>query len=302
MTTRGFKWKSQNSSIEIFEYFTTQATKLSSTMKGYKSSEKVLDSSSSDDEERIHSPTLLRRSLSPASSSLRSSPSPSPSSSPFSGSSSNSSSRSPSPDLSSYQYQPPSSHTLSTSKEKSALPALRSNDELFLLRIPRGIALDNAQFNFRKRKVRIGEEEWKLLDEETGSVKLIQPQENSEKFEFGMRSRSMLADLGAVSFSMGLNVVRDVQIPTLNGGQVQEETVPQVEKKRKRDKEDTDHEKRRKHGEEKHKEKKKKQREKDKSETKDKARDKDKESHKEKHHKSGKDGKHKSEKHKHKHS
>jgi hypothetical protein len=271
-------------------------------MKGYKSSEKVLDSSSSDDEEIVHSPTLLRRSLSPASSSLRSSLSPSPTSSPLvSGSSSNASSRSPSPDLSSYEYQPPSSHILSTSKEKSVLPTLRHNDELFLLRIPKGIALDPVEFNFRKRKVRIGEEEWKLLDEETGGVKLIQPQENSEKFEFRMRFCSILADLGAVQFSMGLNVVRDVQIPNINGEQIQEEPVQQVEKKRKRDKEDTDHEKRRKHGEEKYKEKKEKQRDNDKSE-KDKARDKDKKSHKEKHHKSDKEGKHKSEKHKHRHS
>jgi hypothetical protein len=173
---------------------------------------------------------------------------------------------------------------------------------LFLLRIPKGIAFGNAQFNFRKRKVRIGEEEWKLLDEETGGVKVIQPQENSEKFDFGMQFCSLLADLGAVQFSMGLNVVRDVQIPNLNGGQVQEENVQQVEKKRKRDKEGTDHEKRRKHGEEKHKEKKEKQRDKDKGEAKDKPRDKDKKSHKEKHHKSDKDGKHKSPKHKHGHS
>jgi hypothetical protein len=276
---------------------------MSSNMKGYKSFEKVVDSSSSDDEVTAPSPTLLRRSVSPASSSLRSSLSPSPSSSPLvSGSSSNSSSRSPSPDPSSYQYQPPSSHSLSTSKEKSALPALRQNDELFLLRIPKGIDFGNAQFNFRKRKVRIGEEEWKLLDEETGGVKVIQPQENSEKFEFGMRFRLVVTDLGAVQLSMGLNVVRDVQISNINGGQVQEDNVQPVEKKRKRDKEGTDHEKRRKHGEEKHKEKKEKQRDKDKSEDKDKLRDKDKKSHKEKHHKGDKDGKHKSPKHKHRHS
>jgi hypothetical protein len=269
---------------------------MSSNMKGYKSFEKVVDSSSSDDEVTAPSPTLLRRSLSPASSSVRSSPSPS--SSPLvSGSSSNSSSRSPSPDPTAYQYQPPSSHTLSTSKENSALPALRQNEELLLLRIPKGIDLENVQFNFRKRKVRIGEEEWKLLDEETGSVKVIQPQENSEKFEFGMQFCLVLVDLGAVQFSMGLNVVRDVQIPTLNGGQVQEENVQPVEKKRKRDKEGTDHDKRRKHGGEKHKEKE-KQRDKDKDEANDKPRDKAKKSHKEKSHKSDKDGKHKSPKRK----
>jgi hypothetical protein len=42
------------------------------------------------------------------------------------------------------------------------------------------------QFNFRKRKVRIGEEDWKLLDLDTNDVRIIQPKENSERFEFGM--------------------------------------------------------------------------------------------------------------------
>ena len=66
------------------------------------------------------------------------------------------------------------------------LPALKLNDELFLLRLPRSVILKDVQFNFEEGKVRIGEEEWKLLDEPTGDIRIIQAQENSDKFEFGM--------------------------------------------------------------------------------------------------------------------
>jgi hypothetical protein len=75
---------------------------------------------------------------------------------------------------------------LSTSKEKSVFPALRTGDELVLIRMPKGIALSEVKVNVRKRKVRIGEEEWKILEQETGDVRLIQPCENNEKYEFGM--------------------------------------------------------------------------------------------------------------------
>jgi hypothetical protein len=46
--------------------------------------------------------------------------------------------------------------------------------------------MKDIQFNFRKRKARIGDEEWKLLDENTGDIRIIQPVDNSEKFEFSM--------------------------------------------------------------------------------------------------------------------
>src|SRR5271170_4272869 len=131
--------------------------------RGYKSSERVLDSSS--DEESLPSPTRIldapnRGNKSPSPSSIHSS-SPAPSNS----SSSKSATPEPSTEHSSYQYTPPTSYELSTSKYKSALPAPRTNDKLFLMRIPRGVNLHDVKFNFRKRKVRIGEEEWNLQDE-----------------------------------------------------------------------------------------------------------------------------------------
>ena len=146
----------------------------------YKSSERV-EFSSSDDE----SPALihLERSLSPVSSvSSSSSGTSSLVSSP------QSSIRTPSPDLSSYHYIPPASYELSTSKERSIFPDLGTNDELVLLRIPKGVSLkDDMRLNFRKRKVRIGEDEWKLLEEKvTGDIRMIQPVENSDNFEFSI--------------------------------------------------------------------------------------------------------------------
>lgn len=44
------------------------------------------------------------------------------------------------------------------------------------------------QFNLRKRKVRIGEEEWKLVDGVTGDISVIQPVEDSDNYEFGIAS------------------------------------------------------------------------------------------------------------------
>lgn len=155
---------------------------MSSKQRGYKSTEKVADSSS--DEESVHS---LRDPDDSASAPSRS-PSPSDSddvSSPPS-SPSISQARTPSPDPDSYQYTPPTTHQLSTSKDTSAMPNMRTGDELFLLRIPRGVPLNHVQFNFRKRKVRIGEEEWKLVDNVTGNVQILQPVENSDKYEFGV--------------------------------------------------------------------------------------------------------------------
>jgi len=43
-----------------------------------------------------------------------------------------------------------------------------------------------VHFNFRKKKVRIGEEEWKLVDGLTGDIKVIQPVEDSDQYEFGI--------------------------------------------------------------------------------------------------------------------
>jgi hypothetical protein len=43
-----------------------------------------------------------------------------------------------------------------------------------------------VQFNLKKRKVRIGEEEWKLVDGVTGDINVIQPVEDSENYEFGI--------------------------------------------------------------------------------------------------------------------
>ena len=57
---------------------------------------------------------------------------------------------------------------------------------MFLLRLPKGVDLNGMQFNMRKRKIMIGDEEWKLMNEEADDVNIIQPVENSERFEFGM--------------------------------------------------------------------------------------------------------------------
>jgi len=155
---------------------------MSSKRLGYKSAEKVADSSSDEEsaqslrdaEDSVSAPS---RSPSPSDSDDGSSPPSLPSNSPA---------RTPSPNPDAYQYSPPTTHELSTSKDKSALPNLRTGDQLFLLRIPRGVALNHAQFNFRKRKVRFGEEEWKLVDTLTGEVMVIQPVEDSDKYELGM--------------------------------------------------------------------------------------------------------------------
>lgn len=88
----------------------------------------------------------------------------------------------------SYRYSPPNDYHISNSKEKSALPKLRSEEELFLLRVPPGVQLKNLQFNFRKKKVRIDNEDWNLLEEETGDIRILRPVDNSEKFEFGSSS------------------------------------------------------------------------------------------------------------------
>jgi hypothetical protein len=262
----------------------------------YKSSEKVEVSSSED--ESLASPTLIERSPSPSSS--VSSASSGPTSSALL-SSSNSPTRTPTPDPSSYHYIPPITHELSTSKEKSALPNLRANEELYLLRIPKGAELRDIQFNFRKRKVRIGEEVWNLVDENTGDTRIIQPMENSEKFEFSMSHNCAIWFLGIETFARGLNIVRDVRIPSINEV-VREET---LKKKRKSDTAQVDHEKRRKH-QDKHKED--QQKEKDKNKSKEKHHDKEKHRSREKskgkesHTRGGKEGKDKSVKQKHKRS
>jgi len=151
--------------------------------KAYKSAETVLDSSSDDDDD-IRNQTLIQQSRSPSqrSTSVISSLAASPSASE----SPQSSTPSDSPSSSLYQYNPPNGFTVSSSKEKSILPTPRDGDELFLLRLPKDVDLNGLQFNFGKRKVKIGDEEWKLLDEESGDVKIIQPAENSEQFQFGL--------------------------------------------------------------------------------------------------------------------
>jgi hypothetical protein len=157
----------------------SSSSTMSSSRRAYLSNEKVLDSSS---DESITSPTLLRRTRTPSSSSP--STSSSRSSSPVS--SSPSPSRSPSPGPSSYRYSPPSTHHLSTSKEKSIIPKLGPKDELFLLRVPSGVRLEDVQLNFRKQKARIGGEQWKLLSQESGDVRVIQGCKDSEEYEFGL--------------------------------------------------------------------------------------------------------------------
>ena len=179
-----------------------------STKQAYKSAERIEEDSS--DEESLHS---IEQVPSPSKSpSLSPSPSPSPVDLP---SSSNSVTRTPSPDPSTYQYVPPTSYQLSTSKERSVLPKLSSKDDLYLLRVPRGVKLDNVQFNLEANKARIRDEEWKLVKEEMGDIKLIQPKENSEKYEFGWSLLDGTNVAAALQFTMGLNVVRDVQISQL---------------------------------------------------------------------------------------
>jgi hypothetical protein len=56
--------------------------------------------------------------------------------------------------------------------------------------VPHGVPLNNINFNLRKRSARIGDEQWKLLDEEVGNIRMIQPIENSDKFEFGILNPS----------------------------------------------------------------------------------------------------------------
>jgi hypothetical protein len=152
-----------------------------------KSMEKVIDSSDDDDDMPLPSPTLLERSASPSSSSpsVSSSVSSSASLSP-SISRANSPSRPPSPESASYRYEPPSTHELSPSRGKSVLPTLRPQEELFYLRFPRSVSLENAQFNLRKRKVRIGEEEWQLIEEDVDDIRVIHSRENSENFSLGI--------------------------------------------------------------------------------------------------------------------
>ena len=154
----------------------------------YKSSERIEDSSSSDDDQETQVRDLLSRSPSPASSEIRSSSlalSTSPSASESSGS--RSPTRSPSLEAaSSCRYAPPSSYELSTSKAKSILPSVRSHHQVFRLRIPPGVSLDQVKFNFQRRRIRIGEEEWKLMEESIENVRLIRPIENSEEFGFGI--------------------------------------------------------------------------------------------------------------------
>ena len=159
-----------------------------SNRKSYLSSQKVVDSSSEDEEQPISRPIEQSpsRSRSP-SRSISSSPS---SSSP----SSRSPSKSPSPDPSSYTYVPPSGYQISTSKENSVLPKLRSNKELFLFRVPRSVQVQNIQINLRKRKIRIGEEKWKLLDQEVGNVKILRPLDGTDKYGLGNSCRSVAHD------------------------------------------------------------------------------------------------------------
>ena len=262
---------------------------MSSKRHTFKSSEKVLDSSSSD-EEPLPPQILLERSPSQASSSSLS-PSPSPTSSPpvFS----KSPSRTPSPDQSSYQYSPPSTHQLSTSTEKSVLPSLGSGDELFLLRIPKGLSLDNMHFNFVKRRVRIGNEEWKLLNDGPGYIRIIQPRENSEKFEFCMTICVSGVDVGAVRFSKAMSIVRNVQVPHADGDTVTEENSQPREKKRRHDDINGGQEKRRKHEKSsKHKDEEKREHHHNKDKQ-------NQEREQEKHHKAVKDENHKSKKDKH---
>jgi hypothetical protein len=150
--------------------------------KQYKSTERIDEDSS--DEESLHS---IEQAHSPSKSPSSSPPlSPTPISLASSSDSTSSRDGTASPDPSSYQYIPPSSYHLSTSKEKPLLPKLSSKEDLYLLRVPRGVPLENVQFSLEAKKVRINEQEWKLAPEETGDIKLIQPRENSEKYEFGM--------------------------------------------------------------------------------------------------------------------
>jgi hypothetical protein len=257
----------------------------SSSQRGYKSAERVADYSSSDDE-APQPPTLIERSVSPVSSIVSLSSAAPTSSAPSP--SSISATRTPSPDPSSYRYIPPNTHQLSTSKEESVFPRLRTNDQLFLLRIPKGVSLKDVNFNIGKRKVRIGEEEWKLLDENIGDVKFIQPVEDSEKFEFGMDFFEENANLGNVSFSIGLNVVRDIRIPSVNGIVRDEGITEQQVKKRKHDDGEEDPEKRRKNEEKTHKHK-----EKLKEKHHDKEKHRNKEEKEKRTHKGEKDKKHK---------
>jgi len=154
----------------------------------YKSAERIEDSSSSDDDQETPVHGLLARSPSPASSEIRSSSlALSASRSPSASSGSRSPTRSLSPErASSYRYTPPSSHELSTSKAKSILPSVRSHHQVFRLRIPAGVSLDQVKFNFQRRRIRIGDEEWKLMEENIGDVRLIEPIEDSAEFGFGM--------------------------------------------------------------------------------------------------------------------
>ena len=117
------------------------------------------------------------------------------------------------------------------------------------------------QFNFRRRKVRIGEEEWKLLDLETKDVRMIQAKENSERFEFGNYFHAFACNgltIGGKRFSMGLNVVRDVRIPGREEVVYEErgENVESAKKKRKREEGEVDGESAKKHKEKKHREEK----------------------------------------------
>jgi hypothetical protein len=57
---------------------------------------------------------------------------------------------------------------------------------LFLFRVPNGVRLEDVQLNFRNQKARIGGEQWKLLSQESGDVRIIQGCKDSEEYEFGL--------------------------------------------------------------------------------------------------------------------
>ena len=106
--------------------------------------------------------------------------------------------------------------------------------------------------------MRIGEEDWKLLDLETNELRIIQPKENSERFEFGTFFQiTNLLIPGVKPFSMGLNVVRDIQILGMTDvAPVELVDTTEGPKKRKRDNGEPDGETSKKHKEKKHQEEK----------------------------------------------
>jgi SH3-like domain-containing protein len=81
-----------------------------------------------------------------------------------------------------YLFAPPNNYALATAKP---ILSLKSSEELVLIRYPKHVSLESAEFNFRRGKVRLEGVEWNLLSEESGQVQIIQPRTEGAEMGIG---------------------------------------------------------------------------------------------------------------------